>query len=266
MRRRHLPALCALCALILAGGCADPAAAALDRWARGQGWDWTGAPAIFKGQELYDHVDGGADPYFAFGFRAVAVREARKGSIQIRAEVYDMGGPDGARGIWANEIPPPGPGIHTLGPAGRAVAGQAYFWSGRFYGKAEFITADGAAPPVDQTLAFPAGQGACGSWWDRPLPGSQAGAIVHWVPSPVILSNLVYLGEGNPLALAPERRALAAAAGAGRWVLSIQYPDAVAANQALVALKSLPAGAFRLERARLEGTDLTLTLSQQTSP
>lgn len=63
------------------------------------GWELAGAPRVFDGKNLFTHIDGGAEEFLALGFRALGVCGYRKDSIEVVAEVYDMGARKGARAI-----------------------------------------------------------------------------------------------------------------------------------------------------------------------
>jgi hypothetical protein len=64
------------------------------------GWVAAGEPVLFEGQALYRHINGGAELYHDHGFIALAMRDYHKESLEVRAEIYDMGSPEGAAGVF----------------------------------------------------------------------------------------------------------------------------------------------------------------------
>ena len=63
------------------------------------GWMRTEEPGVFNGKTLFAHIDGGAEEFLAHGFRALGVGGYRKDSLEIVAEIYDMGTRRGAKEI-----------------------------------------------------------------------------------------------------------------------------------------------------------------------
>jgi hypothetical protein len=63
------------------------------------GWELTGPPRVFDGKTLSTHIDGGAEEFLARGFRSLGVCGYQKDSMEVVAEIYDMGARRGARAI-----------------------------------------------------------------------------------------------------------------------------------------------------------------------
>jgi hypothetical protein len=67
------------------------------------GWKLTGSVKVYPGKKLYDSIDGAADRFFGYDFReqyvAMYASENLGGKIQV--EVYDMGTPADAFGIFS---------------------------------------------------------------------------------------------------------------------------------------------------------------------
>jgi hypothetical protein len=59
----------------------------------------TEEPRVFNGKTLFAHIDGGAEEFLAQGFRALGVGGYRKDSLEIVAEIYDLGTRKGATAI-----------------------------------------------------------------------------------------------------------------------------------------------------------------------
>jgi len=76
--------------------------------------DWTaaGKDAVYDRKSLYDYMDGGAEVYLAFDFRQVFVRKyAGPGGKEISLDIYDMGSPAEAYGIFSCDREDPSVGI-----------------------------------------------------------------------------------------------------------------------------------------------------------
>lgn len=66
-------------------------------------WDKPVVSASYDRKTLYDYIDGGAELYLAFGFvGAVTIKYAAGGSNEINVDIFDMGGPRGAFGVFAH--------------------------------------------------------------------------------------------------------------------------------------------------------------------
>jgi hypothetical protein len=68
-----------------------------------EGWKLVGRVNVYPGKKLYDSIDGAADRFFQYDFREqyVAMYSSSDPGQKIQVEVYDMGTPDGAFGIFS---------------------------------------------------------------------------------------------------------------------------------------------------------------------
>jgi hypothetical protein len=84
------------------------------------GWTRAEEPRVFNGKTLFAHIDGGAEEFLAQGFRALGVGGYRKDSLEVVAEIYDLGTRKGATAILqARGGAPFGAGTaHTEGTPG----------------------------------------------------------------------------------------------------------------------------------------------------
>ncbi len=86
---------------------------------------------VYRGEELYTYIDGGADLFFEYGFRqALVARYEGAGTIDL--EIYEMKDPDAAWGIYSvrsalNATPA------DLGDEGVARSDYVMFRKGRYY-------------------------------------------------------------------------------------------------------------------------------------
>jgi hypothetical protein len=101
-------------ALVLAGLALAPWAAAAQRAGnpgllrlipKVEGWAETEAPRSYFPDTLYEYIDGAAESYIGYDFRALAVAEfaRRGGQASLTVEIYDMGDGLDAFGIYSAE-------------------------------------------------------------------------------------------------------------------------------------------------------------------
>jgi len=97
-----------------------------------EGWIKKGEPMVFRGDNLFEHINGGADIYFEYGFVTLIVQQYAKDDKNVTIEIYHMGDPSGAFGIYSyNRHPTLSPvevgGDGTIHPNG------ILFWQDRYY-------------------------------------------------------------------------------------------------------------------------------------
>lgn len=62
--------------------------------------------AHFYSSDLYEYIDGGAEVFHGYGMRAMIHQEYRAGKTDVTVDVYDMGAPLNAFGIYSAERSP----------------------------------------------------------------------------------------------------------------------------------------------------------------
>jgi hypothetical protein len=114
--------------------------------------DWTakGAPKSFTPKTLYEYIDGAADLFLSYGFVGLEVTEYTRGSEDhlVTTEVYDLGEPINAFGIFASERPADVEPLRWSGPQGYHDVNLA-FWQDRYYVKVLAADAQDAAAQVE---------------------------------------------------------------------------------------------------------------------
>lgn len=63
-------------------------------------------PAFYGQADLYEYIDGGAEAFVGYDFVELAHAVYQKGDAEITVDVYDMGRPENAFGIYAGESSP----------------------------------------------------------------------------------------------------------------------------------------------------------------
>jgi len=94
-------------------------------------WEAREADRVFDRATLYDYMDGGAEVYLAFDFRGVWTRRyAGPDGRELTLDIYDMGSPAEAFGIFSCDREDPEAGI---GQASEYGFGLLRFWQGRYF-------------------------------------------------------------------------------------------------------------------------------------
>ena len=72
-------------------------------------WSADGPLFLYEGEDLYDHINGGAEIYHEYGFHRVWVQSlVHPAGGEALLEAYEMAGPDEAFGIYSYRIRPGG--------------------------------------------------------------------------------------------------------------------------------------------------------------
>lgn len=70
-----------------------------------KGWKADGGIITYKPANLWEYIDGAANLYLAYDFKLLKLREFRKDHTILTVEIYDMGSPLNAFGIYSSERP-----------------------------------------------------------------------------------------------------------------------------------------------------------------
>lgn len=94
-------------------------------------WQASGEEHVYNRETLYDYMDGGAEVYLAFDFRQVWTRKySAPGGKEMTLDIFDMGSPEEAYGIFSCDRDDPGAGI---GQDSEYGFGLLRFRQGRFF-------------------------------------------------------------------------------------------------------------------------------------
>lgn len=277
------PRLAALLGLALGSALACAAAAPPSAPAQAP-WGEAAPPATFTGEALYDHIDGGAEPFLELGFETCRVRRLARPGAEVTVEDYRMADAAAALGIYlmqcGREAPDPTlPERHTVGKT------QLLLLKGRHL--LRLTGRPDACPSRADLVALAAAEAA-------PLPAEPPPEVLKLLPAeemrpgslriargPVTLQALAPPFEGDALLL--DRRVTAVAADyddlpyGSHSLLVAPYPDEPAALKALANLRAHMEPGTRVDskgdreflfqqdpasilgRAWVEGKTLTLT-------
>jgi hypothetical protein len=99
---------------------------------------WTRAEEIqqYRAETLYEYIDGAAEAYIGYDFKELVVGQFRAdgSKAQVTAEIYDMGTPLNAFGIYSVERFPESLFL-DIGVQGYIEEGSLNFLAGRYYVK-----------------------------------------------------------------------------------------------------------------------------------
>lgn len=94
-------------------------------------WESAGQDAVYDRKTIYDYMDGGAEVYLAFDFRNAFVRKYKSpAGEEIALDIYDMGSPEEAFGVFSCDREEPEAGI---GQESEYGYGLLRFRQGRFF-------------------------------------------------------------------------------------------------------------------------------------
>jgi len=111
-------------------------------------WQASGKDMVYDRKTIYDYMDGGAEVYLAFDFREVFSRKY-KGPVaeeEITLDIFDMGSPEEAYGIFSSDRQDPDAGI---GQESEYGPGLLRFWQGRYFVS---VTASGDEPAAEKAI------------------------------------------------------------------------------------------------------------------
>jgi len=100
------------------------------------GWSLSEAPRSYFPDNLFEYIDGAAESYLGYDFRELLVADLEKKGTDatLTLEIYDMGLPVNAFGIFAAERYPDNK-VAALGDLGYVEGEALNFLSGRYYVK-----------------------------------------------------------------------------------------------------------------------------------
>ncbi len=96
-----------------------------------QGWTPRGKPQVFKGEDLFLYIDGGAEIVHEYGFRQVCTQDyANAAGKSVTLDIYEMATPEDAFGMYSFKTGAGGKAV-AIGQDGRLEDYYLNFWKGR---------------------------------------------------------------------------------------------------------------------------------------
>ncbi len=204
-------------------------------WIRGDVTD------TYDRETIFDYIDGAGEVYRSYAFSQVAVaRYGQGGGPDMTVELFDMGNPHDAYGVFSYAREQEQPGIG----GGYELKGRVLcFWQDRYY----ICAASEASAADTDTALLELARGISES-----LPsGSEQPDLVHMLPSEGLvplssrffhlhqsLNYHYYLAQDNILNLGPETDAVMARYQPGStYLLILQYESDGDANRALSSFR-----------------------------
>lgn len=112
----------------------------------------TAEAARFYAADLYRYIDGAAEAYQAYGMVAMVHREYKAGDADVTVDIYDMGEPLNAFGIYSTERSPENRFIE-MGAEGYVDQNVLNFLQGSFYVKLSAFSEVRAVEPLMRSFA-----------------------------------------------------------------------------------------------------------------
>jgi hypothetical protein len=208
-------------------------------------WKVDGQPKIFKGKELFDYTDGGAEIFFEYGFVQAITQRYALGDKSIILDIYEMDQPQAAFGIFSVQRDSEMPALEA-GDDGTVSDTMVAFYQDRFY---VVITANKSTPDAKQASVQIARAVSQKIHKSSQLPDlTKMLPTSHLIPrSKGYVSGLLglntqfYLGDSNILGINGRTVECVFARYKIKEdqanLLVIRYPNSAAANAALRAAK-----------------------------
>jgi len=93
-----------------------------------------GDSSFYKPDTLYQYIDGGADVYLLYDFQILLHQDFKRGAAEVTVDIYDIGKPEDAFGIYSAERSPNYRYI-PIGAEGYSSKGVLNFFQDRYYVK-----------------------------------------------------------------------------------------------------------------------------------
>ncbi len=218
------------------------------------GWQAVGTTEEYTSVNLFEYMNGGAAFYLGYAFGGCAVRRYESAGQKVTVELYDMGSPADAYGVFhwdlAAERPPVGEGACY-------EAGLLKLWTGRFFLRLLAEREQGGTLTGLTSLAravtasLPGGAGRPSVVRRAEDAGLTADSLRYFHRLET-LNAIGYYESWQHLNLAAETEAVWGELPGGGEVLAIWYPTAEAARRAgsavAEALARESAGVFSIAR------------------
>jgi hypothetical protein len=106
------------------------------------GWSPQGEPSTYDADGLWEVINGAADVFLSHGFHGLTAQQFVAGDLTVNVNVYDMGTPLNAFGIYRTEAPPDVPALDIGAEAVLSPPYQCLLLKDRYYVKVEAYEGD----------------------------------------------------------------------------------------------------------------------------
>jgi len=178
-----------------------------------KGWTPEDAPEVYDGQALYDFIDGGAEIFFEYGFKAAASQGYDKGESSLQVELYEMTDDAAAFGIFSMNRSSRGTSI-ALGAAGQEQGNTVTFWQRNYYVRVIATKAGGREPMLgaarDIETKIGGERGAVPQIMALLPARNKVEGSEMFLRGKIALNQIYYVGDDEPFGLAAGRGAAVA--------------------------------------------------------
>lgn len=117
-----------------------------------EGWTRAGDVAIYDADNLWEYIDGAAELFIEYDVQTCMTADLSAGDVIVTIELYDMGSPLNAFGVFKREHP--SPGIEIPGAAAAAISPpyQALLLNGPTYAKVNAVEGELTMPAARRLL------------------------------------------------------------------------------------------------------------------
>jgi hypothetical protein len=107
-----------------------------------EGWNHTNEVSRYGSDELWQIINGAADAFLGYGFELLTVQDFAAGDVSVSVQLYDMGSPLNAFGIYRTEAPTEAPALAIGTQAVVSPPYQCLLVKDRYYVKVEALEGD----------------------------------------------------------------------------------------------------------------------------
>jgi len=215
------------------------------------GWTTERDMQLYRGRELYEYINGGADLYLEYGFEQAASQEYKgPDGAAVMVDIYRMESPEAAYGIFSVGSGTDYTTVADVGTLGAVTPYQFTFCKGEYFVSVQSLSAGEKADSALDYFARAIAGGIAAETAAPPVLVQRLPAegldlrSVALVRGPLGLNSRLYLGEENPLKLGGDTwgvLGIYSLSGVESLLLVLQYPDSAAAGR-VVSKLAAPAG------------------------
>ena len=200
-------------------------------------WSAQSDDRIFDGKTIFSYINGAAEVYRAYNFKqCLSRRYTLSGGPAIILDIFDMGSPEDAYGVFTHDLD----GTQVdIGQDGRWRPGWLSFWKGRFfisiYVEEDSPAARQAVKDMGRKVADKiSGRGSRPQILSQLPPEGLQSDTIRYLHHPIVLNYHYYIADENILHIAADTDVALAEYQRGHQaarLLLIKYPTPEIAGQ-----------------------------------